>query len=437
MRKISIIFRVALTSVTAGMILSSCGVYDKYSRPEVDVEYVEEVSTAPWREVFTDGCLQALIDSALTNGTDLGVALLRVEEAEASLRRAELGFFPSVAASAAANPIPGSYSGGLTASWQVPLFGKIRNQKEYAKATLEERKAASEAVRSSLIAGVAASYYSLLLLDNQLEISLRTLDNWDKTLSVLEALKLAGKTNDIAILQAKAKRLNLESSSNALRKNVEIAQNNLCSLCGITPRAIPRGKLEDFSAHSSLTGDIPLRAVASRPDVRRAENVLAEAFYATLSARAAFYPDVTISVGGSWNSVSSLVWNVLGGLTAPIFSRGANASQLRIAQAQQEEARLSFRQTLLDAGVDVRNALLQYSSASESLETDTKQRDALSSAVEKIELMMKYSTTNYLEVLTAQQSLLDAELRLSTDYKNVIAAYIAIYQALGGGGTPD
>lgn len=422
--------------ICAGILITSCGIYDRYARPEVDVEYVEEAETAPWREVFADPCLQALIDSALVNGTDLGIAVLRVDEAQAALRRATLSYLPSVGLSGSANPVADTYSLGLSASWQVPLFGKVRNQKEFARASLEEKKAAAQAVRSSLISGVAASYYGLLLLDDQLEISLRTLENWDKTLAVLEALKMAGKTNDVAILQAKAKRLNLESSSRTLAHSIEIAQNDICSLCGFTPRPIARGKLEDFIPHGSLTGEIPLHAVASRPDVRQAENALAQAFYSTLSAKSAFYPDVNITVGGSWDFVTSVVGNAVAGLTAPIFSRGANKAQLDIARAQFEEAKLSFRQSLLDAGLEVRNALVQYRSASETMEIDSRQKEALSSAVEKIELMMKYSTTNYLEVLTAQQSLLDAQLRLSTDRKNIISAYIALYQALGGGAQP-
>ena len=264
---------------------------------------------------------------------------------------------------------------------------------------------------------------------------MRTLENWDKTIAVLESLKAAGKTNDIAVLQAKAKKIKLEASAREIRGQIETAQNSLAALVGALPFDIARGRLEDVSFPDEVFDNQPLQATAARPDVRAAEAALATAFYTTAGARSAFYPDLTLTGAADWllTAKADPAWSALASLTAPVLSRGANRAALKTAQARQEEARLRFRQTLLDAGTEVNNALALCRSAADRIEIDTRQRDALAQAVEKIELMMRYSTTNYLEVLTAQQSLLDAELGIVTDRLELIRSTALLYQALGGG----
>ena len=411
----------------------SCGLYSRYERPDLDVEYVETATLPSWQQIYTDPCLQSLVGTALENGQDFLTARLRVEEAQAALQRASSAFLPGAGLSGSADAASRKTSLSLTANWQPDLFGKLRNAKEYARASLQEREAAAQSVRSSLIAAVAASYYNLLILDKQLDISLKTLENWDKTITVLESLKLAGKTNDIAVLQAKAKKMKLESSTLSLRSNIAVAEHNLCALAGIEPQPVSRSVLpQDIFAEEPVR-DIPLRAMASRPDVRQAENALAAAFYATAQARAAFYPDITLSGSGGWNNLDNLVWSAIGNLAAPLYNRGINKAGLKIAQAQQEAARIAFRQALIDAATQVADAHTGYLAARERIGVDTRQRDALADAVTKIELMMRYSTANYLEVLTAQQSLLDAELGIVSDQKDLISATISLYQSLGGG----
>ncbi len=179
--------------------------------------------------------------------------------------------------------------------------------------------------------------------------------------------------------------------------------------------------------------EIPLKVAVSRPDVRQAEMALAEAFYNTALARSSFYPDLTLDGRGTWASDSDLAWSALGNLAAPILNRKINKAALKSAQARQEEAKLSFKQTLLDAGAEIDNAISLCRTAAEKLKTDELQRDALAEAMEKIELTMIYSSTNYLEVLTAQQSLLSAELGIISDLQSITSAQIALYQALGGG----
>lgn len=193
--------------------------------------------------------------------------------------------------------------------------------------------------------------------------------------------------------------------------------------------------MDGCSFPESMAEGVPLGALAARPDVRRAESALATAFYNTAAAKAAFYPDITLRGSSEWLSASAsdLAWSAIGSLAAPLLNRGIFKAGLKAARARQEEARLQFRQTLIEAGTEVNDALAEYYSAQERIETDSLQCRTLSDAVEKIELMMHYSTTNYLEVLTAQQSLLDSELTLVNDKLALADAWVALYQALGGG----
>ena len=425
--------RKCLIFTVSALMIVSCGLYPRYSRPDVEVTFEEDVIVPGWREMFPDPYLQRLIEMALQQATSLQVATLKVEEADAALQKARGLFLPSLTGNGSADLKYGEVGAGLNASWQVDIFGKVRNASMAAQSSLIASKAYEQAVLSSLIATVAQSYYTLQVLDSQLEISIKTLDNWDRTISVLESLKAAGKTNSIAILQAKAKKMNLESSSIGIRGGIETAENSLKTLIGVQDIPLERnGHRQQVFPIESL--DIPLRAVASRPDVREAEMELAAAFYNVAGARSSFYPDITLSGNASWaGNGNGPAWAALGNLVAPVLNHNANKAALRTAKARQEEARLSFRQALLDAGEEVNNAIVRCKVASEKLEIDTRQRNALAEAVEKIELTMKYSSTNYLEVLTAQQSLLDSELGIISDLQSITSARIALYQALGGG----
>lgn len=426
--------RKSLSLIMAALCCFSCGLYPKYERPEMEVAYDETIDVPSWQEMYSDPHLQALIGKALSQATSPGIAALKVEEAEAALQKAKGQFLPSLSGNGTADLVYGDVGAGLNAAWQLDIFGKVRNSSMAAKAALEGSEAYRQAVNSSLVAAVAQSYYTLLVLDSQLDISLKTLDNWDRTISVLESLKAAGKTNSIAILQAKAKKMRLESSTVGIRGSIEMEENSLRSLIGDKDLKIDRSTLSEAAFPIGSYLEVPLKAVASRPDVKRAEMALAEAFYLTAGARSAFYPDLTLSGNGSWNTgKDDLTWSALGNLVAPILNRNTNKANLKAAKARQEEAKLGFKQILLDAGTEVDNAISKCRVAAERLQMDTRQRDALAEAVEKIELTMMYSSTNYLEVLTAQQSLLDAELGIISDIQSRTSAQIALYQALGGG----
>lgn len=441
----------------ATCVLSGCGIYKPYSRPEVvsDGVYRDAVSkdslslaSLAWQELFTDESLRNLIQQGLKQNTDLRIAHTRVEAAEAILMNARLSYLPSVSLS----PEGGlssldrakagkSYNLAASASWEIDIFGKLTNAKRGARAALEQSRAYEQAVQTQLVATIANSYYTLLMLDRQLSINERTLENWEKTVKTLEALKRAGKSNDAAVLQAKANRMTLEASVLTIRKSIHDTENSLSVLLAIPPQSIERGKLEEQTFPEDLSVGVPVQLLAGRPDVRQAEYNLAEAFYATAVARSAFYPSITLSGSAGWTNngggvilnPGSWLMNAVASLTQPLFNRGANIANLRVAKAKQEEAALSFQQSILNAGKEVNDALIQWQTAQGRIDIGMQQIETLQEAVRKTGLLMRYSSTNYLEVLTAQQSLLAAELTQAQDTFDKIQGVINLYHALGGG----
>lgn len=438
-------------------VLSGCGVYRKYQRTaEVDrnlygKEYSSEDSASiamlSWKEFFTDTCLQRLIDTALVRNTDLKTARLRVEQAEAALMTARLSYLPSVNVGA---------EGGLTgwdgstaktyningaASWEIDIFGKVTAAKREARASLEKSHAYRQAVQTQLVASVASTYYTLLMLDEQMIIAGQTLRNWELTVSTLRSLMRAGKANDAAVLQAEANRATLEASLLSMRKSLKETENTMCLLLAQIPGSVERGNLAGQTFPDSLSVGIPVLLLANRPDVLEAEMSLAKAFYATNVARAAFYPSVSLSGSVGWTNngggvvlnPGQLLLNAIGSLTQPLFNRGANIANLKIAKAEQEIAALAFQQKLLAAGSEVNNALTALQTARERLTINSKSVGSLQEAVRKMHLLMRHSSVNYLEVLTVQQSLLDVQKSLALDKFDEIQGIISLYHALGGG----
>lgn len=428
--------KVLILSVIACCTLS-CGLYNKYESASVAVEEGSPSGTVPvWRKVFADPDLSALIDTALVNNATLNVAALRVEEARASLVSSRLGFLPSLNASASSDLRKGAVQGAGQAAWEIDIFGRQLNSVRLAEVSVRKMQDYRQAVYTELVGDVAVFYYTLLSLDAQLSISEQTLESWDKSIAVLESLKLAGKTNDIAVLQARAKKMNLESSVLEIKRQILSTETALCVLMGVKPREIQRGKIEsqqfpDEFRTLVFSEGIPAVSLSARPDVRQAEDELAAAFYSTAIARSAFYPTVSIS-GRLPFDVSA--WELLASVAQPVFRHGELVSGLKVAKLKQKEALLGFNQTLLEAAKEVNDAMAACRTAAEKIEIDKAQRDALGSAVSKIELMMRYSTTNYLEVLTAQQSLLNAEMSLVSDRLALLMGYISLYKSVGGAG---
>ena len=438
-------------------LMTGCSIYKPYSRPEVQTEGLyrdlEEtrdtasIATLGWRNLFSDKNLQALIEKGLERNTNLRVAHIRVKAAEAVLMNARLSYLPSVVL-APDGSISGTegakaiktYNLAASASWEIDLFGKVTNAKREALAALEGSRAYRQAVETQLIATIANSYYMLLMLDRQLIISEQTLITWKETEHSIEALKRAGKSNDAAVLQAKANRLALEASVVSIRKSIRETENVLSALLADTSHDIMRGALQKQQFPDTLSAGLPIQLLANRPDVRQAEWNLAQAYYATNAARSAFYPSLTLSGSTGWtNNVGGVVVNpgswlfsAVGSLMQPLFNKGTNIANLRQAKARQEEALLLFQQSLLDAGKEVNNALTRWQSARIRMDYVNQQIMALQEAVRKTELLMQHTSTNYLEVLTARQRLLEAELTQAQDKFEEIQGVIDLYHAVGG-----
>ena len=439
-------------------LLSSCGIYTTY-HPATEVPeqlYGEEVvvsdsssiASLHWRELFTDPYLVTLIEQGLANNTDYLAAGLRVQEAEATLLSAKLAYLPSLALAPQGtlshlegHKMTKAYSLPATASWEIDLFGKLRNAKRQSQALLAQSKDYQQAVRSQLIAGIANTYYTLLMLDEQLRIAEQTATSWGESARATHALMQAGMTNEAAVAQMEAAYAQVSASVLDLKDQINQVENSLSLLLAETPHRVQRGTLAGQTWPSSLSVGFPVSLLANRPDVRAAERSLEQAFYATNQARAAFYPSITLSGSAGWtNSAGGMISNpaqfvasAVGSLTQPLFAKGQLTGQLKIAKAKQEEASLNFQQTLLQAGTEVNEALVQYQTAQEKRNLYAQQVNALQTAYRSTSLLMEHGTTTYLEVLTAQQSLLSAQLTQVANEVTEIQSLIQLYQALGGG----
>ena len=438
-------------------MLTGCGTYSQYHRTGIRTENLywnlsvdidtTNIASMSWREMFTDQELQSLIETGLQQNTDLNVARLRVEAAEATLMTAKLSYLPSLGINAEGGGsrydgvTAKTYNVGASASWELDIFGKLTAAKRGAVAALQGSRDYQQAVQTQLIATIADSYYTLALLDEQMSINNRTLENWRATVRTLEALKKVGKANEAGVLQAKANVMQLESSQLAICKSVSETENALSAILAMPSQPIERSSLDEASFPDTISIGVPLQLLSNRPDVRQAEMELAQAFYATHVARSAFYPNITLSgtlgwtnnEGGAITNPGQWLFNAIGSLTQPLFNRGTNIANLKIAQTKQEEAKLLFQQSLLNAGKEVNDALTTWQTAKSQYEINTRQVETLREAVRKTELLMSHSSTSYLEVLTTQQSLLSAEQAQAQDRFGEIQGIINLYHALGGG----
>lgn len=441
------------------VLLSGCGIYTKYE-PQSNVPdnlYGEAANALPadtanmgniaWRDFFRDPYLQKLIEKGLTQNTDVQTASLRIEEAKATLLSAKLAFLPSFAIapqgalSTVESQVSRTYTLPVTASWEIDIFGKLRNAKRQAKAAYAQSEDYRQAVYSSLIANIANTYYTLLMLDQQLDISRQTARSWKETVSSTQALMDAGLADETAVSQMTATYYEVQNSVIDLEEQLNQVENSLSLLLAETPQHYERGRLSEQEFTSQLSTGIPLQMLSQRPDVRMAERQLEQAFYVTNQANAAFYPSIILSGSAGWtNSIGGLITNpakfvtsALASLTEPLFNRGTLIARRRIAKAQQEEALLAFRQQLLNAGTEVNDALVSYQTSKRKRENYLLQITALERAYTSTSLLMENGNTTYLEVLTARQSLLSAQLSQTANQFKEIQSLVNLYQALGGG----
>ncbi len=446
----------------ACFLLSSCGLYKNYERPEdirtdglygsAQVGNTEQsLGAKAWREFFTDPTLQALIERGLSQNANMRQVDLQIQEAQAYLKVAKLAYIPSLSlapqgqlSSMDWNKPLKFYSVPLTATWQIGSLGSLRNAKKSAQVALEQSKTVRQAVQQNLVSNIANLYYTLCSLDAQMALSQSTAKNWRQSVEMTKKLMEAGRSNKAAVSQTEANCLSVEASVLDLEDAIRQTENALCTILGEAPHHIERTSLASFQAPAVIETGIPLALLQNRPDVKQAELQLASAFYAVNSATANFFPSLTISGtlgftnnGGALElSPGQWIWNALGQLLQPIFQNGRLRAQKKVAKLKQEEAKIAFQQSLVAAGNEVNSALASLQTAEAKKNFMTQQVAALTNAVQATEALYKDNVSrqvNYLNVLTAQTGLLNAQMGQIGNDLEAVQATIDLYQALGGG----
>lgn len=412
------------------------------------------IADKPWQELFAESNLQNLIQEGLNNNPDLQIALQKVMEAEAYFSQSKAALFPSVSAKGTGTYIRNpesiypdgprdvkNFQLGAEASWEIDLWGKLRSSKRSAYANLLGSDAGRKAVETRLISNIASSYYYLAGLDAKLAITKQTVKNNIDLVETIKVLKESGRVTGAAVVQSEAARYAAEVTIPDLEQQIRETENTLCLLLGRVPGTIERGSIDEQNLSSVLNTGIPAQLLDNRPDVMQAEFAVMSAYETTNSARAYFYPALTLtaSTGFAATDLSNLLdpksfaANLIGGLTQPLFNKRINATRLKVSQAQQEEALINFRNTLLKAGQEVHNALGSYETAAQKIALRQLQLDALIKSVDYTKELLTYGSATYTEVLNAQTSLLSAQLNSVNDRLQQLNAVITLYRALGGG----
>lgn len=461
--KVYTIARTGVAAVAALMLLGSCGIYKKYETPTttaITKAYAEARQQTPdstafgnllWEDVFTDPKLARLIALALENNTNLKNAQTNVDIARANLKGAKLSYLPYVAlapngagASYAGSDLSWTYQIPAQVSWEIDIFGKLLNSKRTAQAAVYQSEAYAQAARSQIISAVAETYYSIAAVRNQLNLSRSTAVLWKETVQTMKDLKTAGRgVTEAAVVQSQASYLGILGSITDLEVSLDQLNNTMSLLLNTTPQEWDVTDRVNMQISPVLAAGVPMSQLAARPDVQAAEQALASAYYTTASARAAFYPGLTISFNGGFsNLLGSMIKNpgdwfyqLAGSLTAPLFARGQNIARLEASKKKQEQELNNFEYALLKAAAEVNDAMTVYEKSAEKSALLAEQVDNLEKSVEYTKDLMLYSTgsTNYLEVLTAQQSLLQAQISQITTELTRARSVINLYQALGGG----
>ena len=446
-----------IIAVALCFALTSCGLYKKYeSKAEIPAGVMGNIpqngegsTVVSWRQFFTDPVLQQLIEQALANNTDLASARILVEQSQASLKAARLGYLPafSIAPQGSLSsfdliPVAKTYSLPLQMSWDVELFGSITNKKRAAKAVLLQAQCGEEAVRSNLVSTVAQHYSMLQILDRQLEILMQTDSLWAASLETQKSLWENGKAYSTAVNQMESSWLNVKTQIVEVRGNILSAENSLCRLLAIPPQHIARNKWGAHALSTSIAlGGFSAEMLRNRPDIRLADYMMEEAYYNTQIARAAFFPTLTLSGTLGWTNdgggvvvdPGKLLLNIMGQLTQPVFMRGQLKAGLKIAKLTQEDLLGNYTQTVIDAGNQVNEVLADFQAAVEKDGYYNRQVATLHDAYTGTHELMDNGKASYLEVLTAQESLLSAQLSEAMNKYSATQALIALYIALGGG----
>jgi len=408
------------------------------------------IALVPWHELFTDTCLQVMIEKAISNNPDMLVAVARVKKAEAALMQSRAEYFPSL--NAGVNATFQSETGGIgvpqyyqlfgSTSWEADIWGKFRSAKRASLASLMASEAFKRAVTTNLIASVAMNYYNLLALDAQLSITRRTLEKRISNTETMEALRDNDLITSADLVLSQANRYSTEIIIPDLKQRIYEAENVLSLLMGQEPGPIERTTLEQQNLPEDLRTGVPAQLLANRPDVLEAEYRLRYYYETARSVRTYFYPSLTINARGGLTETSLnalfnqpvFFWNILGGFVQPIFNYGLNKQRFLSATADFEESQASFRKILLNAGSEVANAMQSYETATNKISIREKQIGYLEKAVDYTTELLKYtSTTNYIDVLTSEVTLLSAQLNGVNDKFDQLQSIVSLYQSLGGG----
>lgn len=456
-----------------GMSLTGCGLYNKYEQKtdtpsDVFGENIASQNTnssiaeMSWREFFTDPLLQQLIDQVLANNADLNSARIAVEKSQASLSAARLAYLPSLAFApqGSLSSFDGAkptkvYNLQLQASWDIDVFGSITSKKRAAKAVLLQSQLNEEATRANLISATAQYYFTLQMLDRELEILNMTDSIWGASLDTQKALWENGQAYSTAVNQMEASWLNVKTQVVDITRSIRSTENEVCRLLGVTPQHVERSRWGSSALHHpEAEGDtgqrmfdtrflkigVSANMLERRPDIRLANATMEEAFYNTQSARAAFFPSITLSGSAGWTNNNGIIvdpgkflWNAIGSLTQPIFARGSIKANYKIQKLTEEDLQKKYVQTVINAGNEVNEALADCQASRDKHQYYHRQVEVLNDAYIGTHELMDNGKANYLEVLTAQESLLSAQLNEVSNMYNGAQAVIALYIALGGG----
>ncbi len=450
--------------MSASLLLGSCGLYNKYERPDVNTKgLVRDVTSLtdtlavsdttsfgnlPWRSVFTDPRLQGLIETGLKYNFDLQNAALNVKMVEAQLLSSKLAFLPSISLtpqgtlSSWDGHTPSKiYSLPVSASWSIDLFGNLLSQKRSAQVALLGMKDYQLVVKTGVITGIANMYYTLLMLDKQKAIVDEMVGLTKSTWEMMKLQKELGRARSTSVQSAEASYYSVQAQAADINRQIRETENSLSLLLGQPAQTIARGKLDEQSLPAEFSTGIAIQMLNNRPDVHYAEMTLAQCFYDTETARSRFYPSITISGSGAYTNNSGMgivnpgkwLLSAIGSLTQPIFARGQLVAGLKVAKAQQEQAYKNWQNAILKAGSEVSNALVQYNSSDEKSRLEAKQVAVLRQNVEDTKQLYASSGSTYLEVISAQSSLLNAELSKAADDFSKMQAVVSLYTALGGG----
>lgn len=453
--------------VVMATTLQSCFVAKDYTRPELEeTEHLFRTDNLPkdslsiaevsWKDMFTDTYLKQYIEEGLNNNLDIRVALQHMAAAEAYMKQGKAGYLPSIYgnASVAHQELSGNsqfgsfFDGGITQyaltadlSWEADIWGKIRSNKRAGEASYLQSVAAHQAVKTHLVSAIASTYYQLLALDAQLHVTKETIATRDSSVVTIKALKEAGQVTQVAVDQYIAQYNNAKALEVDLKTAIFKTENALNLLLGRPSVAIERTALDTQVLDTAIKLGVPFTLLSNRPDVIAAEYGLINAFEMTNVARSNFYPSLTITASGGFQSLeldqllnaNSLFANIVGGLAQPIFNRRAIKTQHEVAKAQQEQALLNFKKALLIAGNEVSNALFDYNAQTVKYTFIENQVEALRRAEINSEALLENGYANYLDLLTARESALNAELSMIDNKLKQLLSIVNLYEALGGG----